>query len=349
MNILVTGGAGFIGSHTVIELAQAGYVPIILDNFCNSDISVLNGLTHILGATPRIYTGDCTDTSFLETIFTENNIDGVIHFAALKAVNESIADPLRYYRNNLDSLITVLDVAKKHGTTSIIFSSSATVYGEPDTLPIREDAPRKPAFSPYGATKQICEDILRDTVAASVSLRAISLRYFNPIGAHPSGLIGELPLGTPNNLVPFITQTAAGLRHTLTLFGNDYKTPDGTCIRDYIHVVDLAKAHIVALESLTSRQDTHPYYNVYNIGTGQGTSVKELLTVFETVTGVSVSQAIGSRRSGDIVACYADPSKIQHELDWHAELSLVDALTDAWRWQQYLGTRIHHEDSVIQN
>ena len=339
MNILITGGAGFIGSHTVIELAQAGHTPIILDNFCNSDRSVLESLTHILGCSPRFYEGNCTDMPFLETVFTENHIDGIIHFAALKSVNESIANPLHYYHNNLDSLITVLKVAKKYSVTSVIFSSSATVYGEPDTLPIQEDAPRKPASSPYGTTKQMCEDILRDTVAASpTSLRALSLRYFNPIGAHPSGLIGELPLGTPNNLVPFVTQTAAGLRPTLTIFGDDYPTPDGTCIRDYIHVVDLAKAHVTALTHLLSTHNTTLEYNVYNIGTGQGTSVKELLAVFETATGVSVPCTIGPRRPGDIVACYADPSKIQHDFNWHAELSLSDALTDAWRWQQHLAT-----------
>jgi UDP-glucose 4-epimerase len=335
MNILVTGGAGFIGSHTVVKLIAAGHTPIILDNFCNSNQSSLEGIETITGTRPKLYEGDCTDAQFVTSVFEAEAIDGIIHFAALKAVGESMNNPLLYYRNNLDSLITILEHARRYDVKYFVFSSSATVYGEPDSLPIPETAPRKPATSPYGNTKQICEDILRDAALASQGkLHVIALRYFNPIGAHPSGLIGELPLGTPNNLVPFVTQAAAGIREKLTVFGDDYPTPDSTCIRDYIHVVDLAQAHIQTLQYLHTHQNLA--YDTYNVGTGKGVSVKELLDTFEAVNDVKVPFIVGPRRPGDIVSCYADPSKIWTNLGWHAKLSLEDALRDAWKWQQGL-------------
>jgi len=335
MKILVTGGAGFIGSHTVIELALAGHTPIIIDNFSNSRPSVLDGIESVLGYRPTLHTGDCTNPVFLTSVFEREHIDGIIHFAALKAVGESLEQPLRYYRNNIGSLIDILDMALHHGVRAFVFSSSATVYGDPETLPIPEPAPRKPATSPYGNTKQIGEDILRDTtIMANGTLRSAALRYFNPIGAHPSGLIGELPLGTPNNLVPYLTQVAAGNRSTLTVFGNDYPTPDGTGIRDFIHVVDLAQAHIATLEVLFSEKRLLETSPVYNVGTGTGTSVKELIETFERVTGITVPYTVGPRRSGDITSCYADPQKINKELGWKAKLSVAQALEDAWRWQQ---------------
>ena len=336
MNILVTGGAGFIGSHTVVELINAGHTPIIVDNFCNSNPSSLDGIEKITGTKPKLYQGDCTDAHFVTSVFEAEKIDGIIHFAALKAVGESMSDPLLYYRNNIDSLITILEHAQKHGVKYFVFSSSATVYGEPDTLPIPETAPRKVATSAYGNTKQICEDILRDTALASHgTLRAIALRYFNPTGAHPSGLIGELPLGIPNNLVPFVTQTAIGIREKLTVFGDDYPTPDGTCIRDYIHVVDLAQAHIKTLEYLATNANS-TIYDTYNVGTGKGVSVKELLDAFEKTNNVKVPYIIGPKREGDIVSCYADPSKMEKNFGWKTKLSLEDALRDAWKWQQGL-------------
>lgn len=335
MNILVTGGAGFIGSHTAVELIAASHTPIILDNFCNSNVSSLDGIEKITGIRPKLHEGDCTDPHFVTSVFENEAIDGIIHFAALKAVGESMSDPLLYYRNNIDSLITILECATRFQTQYLVFSSSATVYGEPDALPIPETATRKTATSAYGNTKQICEDILRDAaLASSGSLHAIALRYFNPIGAHPSGLIGELPLGTPNNLVPFVTQTAAGIREKLTVFGDDYPTPDGTCIRDYIHVVDLAQAHIKTLEYLVTHQNLA--YDTYNVGTGTGVSVKELLDTFEKINGIAVPYIIGPRRAGDIVSCYADPNKMERDFGWKTSLSLEDALRDAWKWQQGL-------------
>lgn len=335
MNILVTGGTGFIGSHSVVELAQNGYTPIILDNFSNSKKSVLDGIEKIIGYRPVTYVGDCTDSAFLASIFSRESIHGIIHFAALKSVSESMEKPLLYYKNNVGSLVTILNVALQYKVKAFVFSSSATVYGEPEMLPISETAPRKPATSPYGNTKQICEDILRDTTqVAHTSFRSVALRYFNPIGAHPSGFIGELPLGTPNNLVPYLTQTGAKLRERLTIFGDDYSTPDGTCIRDYIHVVDLANAHIAAIKHLMSESENQPAYDTYNVGTGHGTSVKELISVFEQITGISIPYVVGPRRPGDIVACYADSRKIQQNFSWKAQRTITQALEDAWKWQK---------------
>lgn len=335
MNILVTGGAGYIGSHTVVELLAEGHTCILLDNFCNADKRVLAGIEKITRQKPGICVGDCADTKFVEAVFSQHAIDGVIHFAARKAVGESIEKPILYYQNNIDALLTVLAAAIKHNVCAFVFSSSATVYGEPDTNPIPETAPRKPATSPYGNTKQIGEDILRDCVAATDgSLRAIALRYFNPIGAHPSGRIGELPLGAPNNLVPYLMQAAARKRAPLTVFGNDYPTPDGTCIRDYIHVVDLARAHIAALNALLNPRFDKKPYDVYNVGTGKGTSVQELIDTFEKTTGVPVPRTVGKKRPGDVVACYADARKIEKDLGWKATHSLEQALADAWRWEK---------------
>ena len=334
--ILVTGGAGFIGSHTVVALAEAGFRPIIIDDFSNSEQRVLAGLHQILGYEVPCYPKNCNDAATLRTIFQKENIQGVIHFAAFKAVGESMTEPLRYYHNNLGSLITLLEIQLEMGVPDLIFSSSCTVYGEPDTLPVDELAPVKPAISVYGNTKQIGEEILRDTCAAGKPLKAISLRYFNPIGAHPSAHIGELPLGVPNNLVPYITQTAAGIRQQLTVFGDDYPTPDGTCIRDFIHVMDLAEAHVAALRALQT-PDPGSSYEVFNVGTGQGNSVLELIRTFEEVSGKPLNYRIGPRRAGDITAVYADATKVQERLGWMAKRSLREALADAWRWQLKLG------------
>jgi UDP-glucose 4-epimerase len=335
MKILVTGGAGFIGSHTIVELYQAGYQPVIIDDFSNSNRSVLQGLKQILGYDVPYYAEDCGQPEVLRQIFRKEGIAGVIHFAAFKAVGESVKQPLKYYENNLGSLITLLKVMLEENLTNLVFSSSCTVYGQPDKLPVSEDSPMQPAESPYGNTKQVCEAIIRDTVKSGVAMKAISLRYFNPIGAHASANIGELPIGTPGNLVPFITQTAAGLRDQLTVFGNDYHTPDGTCVRDYIHVVDLAKAHVKALVLLFNQEKSN-YYDFFNIGTGEGISVMQVIKTFEEVTGVKLNYRIGERRSGDIEQIYAEVNKATNVLHWVAEKSLPEALTDAWRWQQKL-------------
>ena len=335
VSILVTGGAGFIGSHTVVALAEAGFRPVIIDDFSNSKPSVLEGLRQILGYEVPCYARDCNDKATLLDIFRQENIKGAIHFAAFKAVGESMAEPLRYYHNNLGSLITLLEVMVETGAPDLIFSSSCTVYGEPETLPVTEWTPVQPAVSVYGNTKQIGEEILRDTAAASRDLRVFSLRYFNPVGAHPSAQIGELPLGVPNNLVPFITQTAAGLREQLTVFGNDYPTPDGTCIRDYIHVMDLAEAHVSALQQLQARP-AGPHYDVFNVGTGQGVSVLELIRAFEAASGQRLNYKIGARRSGDATAVYADATKAREQLGWTAQRTLREGLEDAWRWEMHL-------------
>lgn len=331
MNILVTGGAGYIGSHVVVELHNAGYQPIILDDFSNSEKSALEGLKAITGQEFVCYTGDCNDKSLLQRICSEQHIDGAIHFAAFKAVGESVEKPLKYYHNNVGSMVTLLSVMEEYNVHNIVFSSSCTVYGQPDHLPVTEESPKKEAESPYGNTKQICEEVLADTVGSSDSLKGIALRYFNPIGAHPSSHIGELPLGVPNNLVPFVTQTAAGIRKELAVFGDDYDTQDGTCVRDYIHVVDLAKAHVRALEYLTESETS--LFDVFNIGTGKGNSVLEVIHAFEKSTGEKLNYRIAPRRPGDVEKVFADPTKSQETLGWKAEKSLEEALSDSWNWQ----------------
>ncbi len=333
-NILVTGGAGFIGSHTVVELVSSGYNPIIIDDFSNSEKSVIEKIDQITNKEILLYEGLYQDSILLKKIMKVHKIHGVIHFAAYKAVGESVEKPLEYYENNVSGLVTLLNLVKDFRIPRFVFSSSCTVYGEPDSLPITEESPVKPANSPYGSTKQICETIIQDTVSATPSLKAISLRYFNPIGAHPSGLIGELPKGVPANLVPFITQTAAGIRDKVTIFGNDYPTEDGTCVRDYIHVVDLAKAHIKSLEYL-DQIDT-PSYDVCNVGTGKGNSVMEIINTFVKTTGKEVNYEIGPRRPGDTVSIYASVDKSKEILGWRTEKTLENALADAWRWQQTL-------------
>lgn len=337
MNILVTGGAGFIGSHTVVSLVEAGFNPVILDDFSNSEQSVLAGLNAILGKAVPCYTIDCNNREALRQVMLEEKIEGVIHFAAFKSVGESMHKPLQYYQNNLGSILTLLEVMLAEGIKNLIFSSSCTVYGEPDALPVTEETPVKPAASVYGNTKRIGEEILRDVVTAN-PLKIISLRYFNPIGAHPTGLIGELPRGVPSNLAPFVTQTAIGLRESLTVFGADYPTPDGSCIRDYIHVMDLAEAHVAALKYLVSHSEPS-LYDVFNIGTGQGNSVLELIKTFEDVSNTSLKYHIGPRREGDVTAVWGDVQKAQDVLGWKAKRSLHNALGDAWRWQQHLAQR----------
>lgn len=329
----MTGGAGFIGSHTVVSLVEAGFEPIIVDNYSNSEQSALNGLRTILGRDVTFYQADCNDVTAMEAIFQKEKLAGVIHFAAYKAVGESVAKPLMYYRNNLDSLMLLLELMPKHGVKDLVFSSSCTVYGQPEQLPVTEQTPRLPAQSPYGNTKAISEDIIRDVVHSNVAIRALALRYFNPIGAHPSAEIGELPLGVPANLVPFITQTAAGIRQSLTVHGGDYNTPDGTCVRDYIHVMDLAEAHVQALKKL-SEQPVDTSYDVVNIGTGRGETVLNIIKTFEQETGVVLNYTVGPRRPGDIEQVYADVTKAREVLDWTASRSLAESLRDAWRWQQ---------------
>lgn len=335
MNILVTGGAGFIGSHTVVALKAAGYRPVIVDNFSNSEKRILTGLEEILGEKVTCYEADCNDSVRMAEIFQKEDIQGVIHFAAYKAVGESMSEPLKYYRNNLLSIIVLLEEMLKAGVKCGIFSSSCTVYGNPDLLPVTENTPVQPAMSVYGNTKSIGEEIFRDVVSAGNPLKIIALRYFNPVGAHPSGKIGELPVGVPNNLIPFVTQTAAGLRPELTVFGDDYDTPDGSCIRDYIHVMDLAEAHVAALNRLF-RLEMPVHYDVINVGTGQGNSVLEIVKTFEKVSGQPLKYKIGKRRPGDIPSIYADVAKSVNTLQWTCKRSLEESLADAWRWQQNL-------------
>ena len=332
MKILVTGGAGFIGSHTVVELHNAGFESIILDNFSNSEKKALAGIEQIIGKSVKYYEADVNDSSTWDKVFTEQKIDGIIHFAAAKAVGESVENPLKYYRNNVSATVLMLEKMLEHKVSNLVFSSSCTVYGEPDSLPVTENSLVKPATSPYGNTKQICESIIRDTVQSTNDLQAISLRYFNPIGAHESCLIGELPLGPPANLVPFLTQSVAGIRGQLAVYGNDYPTSDGTAVRDYIHVVDLAKAHVSAL-NLLLKQPKGRYYDFFNIGTGKGSSVLEVISAFEEATGLKVDYAVKPRREGDVIAVYADCTKSKNILGWHTEKTLKDALGDAWKWQ----------------
>jgi UDP-glucose 4-epimerase len=339
MKILVTGGTGFIGSHTAVELNHAGFVPVLMDNLDNSSLSVLEGLKKILGKEPLFFQEDCNDPEAYDRIFTAvPDIQGIIHFAAHKAVGESVAQPLKYYRNNLGSLVALTEKALEYSIPNLVFSSSCTVYGEPETLPVSEDLPVLPAQSPYGNTKQMGEEILRDTVLSGAKLKALSLRYFNPIGAHPSAAIGELPLGIPGNLVPFVVQTAAGWRQKLSIFGNDYNTPDGTCIRDYIHVVDIARAHVHAVRYLIEKKEC-PFYDWINLGTGKGSSVLEVVQTFEKVSGIPLNYEIVARRPGDVEKIYASTHKAEEVLGWKTELSLEQGLADAWRWQQKLGRK----------
>jgi len=334
--ILVTGGLGFIGSHTVVELQNEGYEVVIIDNLSNSSIDVLDGIKAITGKQPIFEKFDLRDKPKVEDFFRKHqDINGVIHFAASKAVGESVEKPLLYYENNINTLVYLLQELGKFEHSNFIFSSSCTVYGQADDLPITEDAPVKTAESPYGNTKQIGEEIIKDTCRVYKHINAISLRYFNPIGAHESAKIGELPIGIPQNLVPFITQTAAGLRKELSVFGNDYPTSDGTCIRDYIHVVDLAKAHVVALERLMNNKNKSNY-EVFNVGTGTGSSVLEVIQSFERVSGEKLQYKYADRRAGDVIAAYADTKKANTELGWKAKLSLDNAMESAWKWQKEL-------------
>ena len=334
--ILVTGGTGYIGSHTVVELMQKGYDVVIVDNLSNSNQAVLDGITAIVGSTPDFVQADCCDQTAMDALFAQyKDIEGVIHFAASKAVGESVEQPLMYYRNNLMSLVTVLEVMKKHHVKHIVFSSSCTVYGQPDAehLPVDETAPIQKALSPYGNTKQINEEIISDQAHADSTLHATILRYFNPIGAHPSAMIGELPNGVPQNLLPFVTQTAAGLRAELKVFGDDYNTPDGSCIRDYIYVVDLAKAHVKAVERMLAELPTEQV-EVFNLGTGRGLSVLEILRTFIQVTGVNIPYQIVGRREGDIEQVWAKPDKANTVLGWSADTPIEDVLLSAWKWEQ---------------
>lgn len=334
--ILVTGGLGFIGSHTVVELQKEGYEVVIIDNLSNASKDVLDGITSITGIKPLFEKLDLKDKEHVESFFKKHqDLKGVIHFAASKAVGESVQEPLMYYENNISTLVYILKELKQLSLANFIFSSSCTVYGQADELPITENAPIKVAESPYGNTKQIGEEIIRDTCKIAPHLKAIALRYFNPIGAHESAKIGELPLGVPQNLVPFITQTAIGIREQLSVFGNDYPTPDGTCIRDYIHVVDLAKAHVIALKRLLKNQNASNY-EVFNLGTGKGSSVLEVIKSFEKVSGKTLNYKIVDRRKGDVISAYADTQKANEELGWKAELSLDDAMRSAWKWEQMI-------------
>ena len=331
--MLVTGGTGYIGSHTTVELQNAGYDVVIIDNLSNSNESVLDGIESITGIRPAFVKGDCTDIETLRRLFRENpGISGIINFAASKAVGESVHKPLLYYRNNLNTLINLLECMPEYGVKGIVFSSSCTVYGEPDMNPIDETAPIKPATSPYGNTKQISEEIITDYVASGAPVKSIILRYFNPIGAHPSAKIGELPVGVPQNLVPYLTQTAAGIRKELTVFGDDYDTPDGSCIRDYIDVVDLAKAHVTAMKRMLDGEDTDAI-EIFNLGTGRGLSVLELINAFEKSTGVKVPHHIGPRREGDIEKIWAAPAKANEVLGWTAEVPVEETMRNAWAWQ----------------
>ncbi len=348
--VLVSGGAGYIGSHVTVELISAGYEVVVADNMSNCDMTCFEGVKKITGRSDIPFVKiDCCDFESVKKIFSDFRIDAVIHFAAYKAVGESVAEPVKYYKNNLISFLNILDAATEQGGCNVLFSSSATVYGETDKLPVTEESERQPATSPYGNTKQMCEDILRDTVKATSAfgdevmpglmrrgpVKGIALRYFNPIGAHPTALIGELPRGVPNNLVPYITQTAAGKRECLSIFGNDYPTPDGTCLRDYIDIVDLAKAHVAAVARMLDGKMKEGY-EIFNVGTGRPVSVLELVNAFEKVNGLKLNYKFAPRRSGDVVAIWADPSLAEKELGWKAERSVEDTLAAAWKWECHL-------------
>ncbi|MDR0895025.1 MAG: UDP-glucose 4-epimerase GalE [Prevotellaceae bacterium] len=337
--ILVTGGTGYIGSHTVVELQNAGYEVVIIDNLSNSNADVVDNIEKVSGIRPAFEKLDCLDFNGLDASLSQHpEIDAIIHFAAHKAVGESVAKPLMYYRNNLVSLINLLELMPKYGIRGMVFSSSCTVYGQPDTLPVTENAPVKRAESPYGNTKQINEEIVRDTVISGAPIDAILLRYFNPIGAHPSALLGELPNGIPQNLIPYLTQTAMGIREVLSVFGDDYNTPDGSCIRDFINVVDLAKAHVIAIDRILEKKQKEQV-EVFNIGTGRGLSVLELIDAFEKATGVKLNYKIVGRRAGDIEQVWADPTLANRELGWKAIETIEDTLRSAWAWQLKLRER----------
>lgn len=336
--ILVTGGTGFIGSHTTVELIQNGYNVVIVDNLSNSNASVVDGIEKITGVRPEFEKVDCCDYAAMENVFEKHKgISGIIHFAASKAVGESVQKPLLYYRNNINSLINLLELMPKHGVKGIIFSSSCTVYGQPsaENLPVTEEAPMQKALSPYGNTKQVNEEIIQDYIHSVAPIKSIILRYFNPIGSHPSALIGELPNGVPMNLIPFVTQTAIGIRKELKIFGNDYNTPDGTCIRDYIDIMDLAKAHVKAMERILNENGTDPV-EVFNIGTGKGLSTLQIVEGFEKATGVKLNWHYAPRREGDIEKVWANPHKANTVLGWKASVDIEDTLRSAWKWQQKL-------------
>ena len=341
--VLVSGGAGYIGSHVSVELINSGYNVVVADNMSNCDMTCFEGVKKITGKDDiPFYQIDCCDYESVVRLFDEQKIDAVIHFAAYKAVGESVAQPIMYYRNNLVSFLNILEAAKNHGGCNVLFSSSATVYGEAQDLPVTEQTPRLPATSPYGNTKQMCEDILRDVVKATTGsegvVKGIALRYFNPIGAHPSALIGELPRGVPNNLVPFITQTAVGKRECLSIFGNDYPTEDGTCLRDYIDIVDLAKAHVAAVARMLDDRMKEGY-EIFNVGTGRPVSVYELVTVFEKVNDLKLNYKFAPRRPGDVVAIWADTRLANEELGWQAERPLEETLASAWAWEKHLAEK----------
>ena len=339
--ILVTGGTGFIGSHTTVELIEAGYEVVIVDNLSNSNADVVDGIEKITGVRPAFEKVDCTDAAALEGVFKKySGIQGIIHFAASKAVGESVEKPLLYYRNNLNSLMNLLELMPQYGVKGIIFSSSCTVYGQPDpeNLPVTENAPIKKAESPYGNTKQVCEEIVNDYIVSGAPINAILLRYFNPIGAHPTAIIGELPNGVPANLIPYLTQTAIGIRQQLSVFGDDYNTPDGSCIRDFIYVVDLAKSHVAAMAHILQGKMEKPV-DVFNVGTGKGNSVLELIHTFEECTGVKLNYKIVGRRAGDIEQVWGNVDKANRVLGWKAEHTLADSLSSAWKWQQELRKR----------
>lgn len=336
--ILVTGGTGYIGSHTVVELQQAGYEVVIIDDLSNSNADVIEGITSISGIRPKFDKIDCKDFDALESLFKKHQFEGIIHFAASKAVGESVQKPLMYYRNNIVSLLNLLELMPKYNVKGIVFSSSCTVYGEPDDNPIDENAPIKPAASPYGNTKQINEELIQDFVHSGAEIKSIILRYFNPIGAHPSAEIGELPLGVPQNLVPYITQTGIGIREQLSVFGDDYNTPDGSCIRDFINVVDLAKAHVIAINRMLEDKSDEKV-EIFNLGTGIGVSVLELIRIFEEVTGESLNYKIVDRREGDIEQIWAQPDKANNVLGWKAQETIEDTMASAWKWQQKLRER----------
>ncbi len=337
--ILVTGGTGYIGSHTVVELQQAGYPVVIIDNLSNSSADVVDGIERITGVRPDFVKGDCTDINTVKALFADYpDIKGIINFAASKAVGESVQKPILYYRNNLNTLLNLLDLMGPNGVKGIVFSSSCTVYGEPDENPVTEAAPIKKATSPYGNTKQISEEIITDVINAGAPFKSVILRYFNPVGAHPSAEIGELPNGVPQNLIPYLTQTAIGIRSELSVFGDDYNTPDGSCIRDYINVVDLAKAHVIAVERmLTDKSDAK--IETFNLGTGNGVSVLELINTFEEATGVKVPHRIVGRRAGDIEKVWANTAYANAVLGWKASSSLADTMRSAWAWQLKLRER----------